>query len=332
LLTIFTVSISDAVAVIPADTVLYDTVRDGSATDTAGIYYNFSSTTASDVQDLWTYKPIYQQTVCATQLFLQRPTVGTASYQLRLVNSQVAANSNTVTAFSVSSTAYATSTFIFDPCVVVSNSVTSTVKLLETVEPSGGYEQINGMINASSSGYFEKIIQQRFYHANEDGSGVTEIYGDNYRLAFRMLGSSSSSFFEQPSSDAYGFGTGGASGTDLGLFGSLMRDIFAFLFVPSNTAWLGFESARDQLSNKIPFGYWTQISDSFSSPTSTATTTVFTIPAMGDLDAITLYNEAEVLADPIVGIVIPWVHTILIVFLWLGFLTYLTYRIVYFEL
>lgn len=78
--------------------------------------------------------------------------------------------------------------------------------------------------------------------------------------------------------------------------------------------------------NKLPFAWWYSFSTAFQSVTSTTGTTEIALPAFGAIPTTTIY-ESSWTQTGIPNLVIPWIHEVLTVMLWVGTIAYLVNRL-----
>lgn len=285
-----------AAFVIPADDVVFDS--------RPAIFASW---------DLVSEEPAFSVDTRAEQLFIpQSDTVicalyvdsisenfiGTAPWTMRarIVQGSISALSQNSYTKGDAPPAPATSTvsFYWDPCLVLRASTTSTIRFERTAAnlPSGQSMQLTVFMAATST-ETELFMPAGSLGARNMNTGI--LYVTSTRpLGVLILGSSQTSYFDEPSNEAYGFTQGAASGTDFGLFGNMVRDVLMWLFVPSQNVWNGIDNYKSDLMTRVPFGWFSQVSSTFSGLDSdTTTSTVISWHA-----STSMVNETVTIFDP----------------------------------
>lgn len=251
--------------VIPANTVVFDTT-DGIHVPGMTYFANEWSTFNVDQRIEQTYiPPSGGQVICAVRIEGSSSSSTPPAFEFGMKWSQGALSANSQNRASIDDfplyPSTSTFTFYWDPCVVLTGSVASTLLSYRTSPDVSGGSGLAIYATVATSTATSTLYAPVLTTRDLDGG---EVATSSWPLLMTFYGSGAVSYFEQPSADAYGFGTGAASGTDFGLFGNMIRDMFLWLFVPPATVQDGIGAYIDDVKLRVPFGYFAQVSSTLT--------------------------------------------------------------------
>jgi len=150
--------------------------------------------------------------------------------------------------------------WIFSPCVAIQ------ANKLYFIAFDGSYSDGGHQISQSirSTG-----VVRRYWSQN---AGVWTEAASSQELLVQAVGLTELSAFTSPNAADYGLiGTSTSMTQDFGFFGNMLRDVFAFLFVPSSNVLATFEEQRtDLIENRFPFAYFYNVKNMIINASSSA--------------------------------------------------------------
>lgn len=140
----------------------------------------------------------------------------------------------------------------------------------------------------------QQLVTNQLQYA-DCGSGFTLVGDAKPKTIMMALSGGTTQLTFAPNPSDYGLtGTSTAATQDFGFFGNLFRDVLIWLFQPPAVMNQVYQNQLTQLQTKVPWGWWTQISNGFSSVSSTdvATTTALTmqIPHNGVTTTVAIFD------------------------------------------
>jgi len=158
--------------------------------------------------------------------------------------------------------ASSTVTWVLPTCAILQADITYWL-VLQFEPGSWGAAYYRVYVNFDSVDQSEPILWIK------DGDWIpAELFGGDGYIPIspesRWIGFINGSNVEQPDSVNYDFTAGAASGTDFGTFGNLFRDLFIWLFIPSEKVLTGIDNYKADVQTRIPFGWFAYASSSLS--------------------------------------------------------------------